>query len=153
MEKQQKDPLGKYISTIYRHAMMYANKYLKPFNISGGQLSFLLALFEHNGITQEELSKYLNIDKSTTAKAIKSLEQNGYITRKTSEQDKRAYNVYTTNKAALIKQEIRNLAFKVDNKILLKGFNDKEKKTAYNILKRIAENAGNLNIRSLSDGK
>lgn len=121
--------------------MMYANDCLKPFDMNAGQLIFLLVLFEHNGITQEELSKYLNIDKSTTAKAVKSLEQNGYIIRKTSKQDKRAYNVYTTNKAALIRQEIRKIAFKGDNEILLKGFSDEEKEAAYNILKKMAQNA------------
>ncbi len=143
---QKKDPLGKYISTIYRHSMMYANDCLKPFNMSAGQLSFLLVLFEHNGITQEWLSKYLSIDKSTTAKAIKLLEQNGYITKKISKQDKRAYNVYFTDKAALIREQIRKLAFKGDNDILLKGFSDKEKEAAYDMLKRMAQNAGTYKV-------
>ncbi len=135
------DPLGKYISIIYRYAMMHANRLLKPFNISSGQLGFLMVIFDHNGLSQEELSEYLSIDKSTTAKAVKSLEENGYIIRRVSEKDRRAYNLYTTDKAISTKKAIRKLAFDWDNNVLLKGFGQQEKELVYDLLKRMAQNA------------
>ena len=142
------DPLGKYISIIYRYTMMHANKLLKPFNISSGQLGFLMVIFDHNGLSQEELSEYLSIDKSTTAKAVKSLEENGYIIRRVSEKDRRAYNLYTTDKAISTRKAVRKLAFDWDNNVLSKGFSQQEKELVYDLLKRMAQNA-----RSETDGK
>ena len=141
---EQLEPLGKYISIIHRHAMMYANRHLKPFNIGSGQLGFLLVLFDHDGLTQEDLSKCLSMDKSTTAKAVKSLEQNGYVRKKISEKDKRSYNLYITDKAISIRKTIRKMAFDGDNNILLKGFSKQEKNIIYDLLKRMAQNASSI---------
>ena len=40
---------------------------------------FLLELYKKDGKNQEELSEKLNIDKGTTARAIKKLEEEGFL--------------------------------------------------------------------------
>lgn len=76
---------------------------------------FLAFLYNHEGINQEELSNYLSIDKGTTAKALKKLEDEGYISRVQDEKDRRAYRVFITPKGMSIKEEFFSI---------LQGWND-----------------------------
>ena len=47
-----------------------------------------------DGIKQEEMASSLNIDKGTTARAIKKLEEEGYIYRQKDKEDNRAQLVF-----------------------------------------------------------
>ncbi|WP_081639369.1 MarR family winged helix-turn-helix transcriptional regulator [Hippea alviniae] len=136
----KREPLGKWISILYRHSMMYANEFLKDYEINAGQLPFFINIIENPGITQEELSKKLRIDKSTTAKSIKVLIKKGYLTRKVSREDKRVHLLYPTEKAIQVKEVIFKRAFEWDEDVLLKGFSEDEKRCAYDLLRRITQN-------------
>lgn len=135
-----KEPLGKWISIIYRYSMMHANKFLKDYGINAGQLPFFMNIVKNPGITQEELSKILKIDKSTTAKAVKILCQKGYLTKQTSKEDKRVYKLFPTEKAKNIEEAIIRKAFEWDRDILLNNLNKDEKEHAYKLLSHIANN-------------
>ncbi len=135
-----KDPLGKCISIIYRYSIIHANNKLKPYNITGSQLTFFMTIVNMAGITQEELSNHLKINKSTTAKAIQSLEKNGYVIKKVSKKDRRAYNLYPTQKALELYKKIRDLAFQWDD-VLCKGFSKEEKESIYKLIEKMAQNA------------
>ena len=91
--------IGRPISILYRYGQSYTSKKLEAYNIGSGQYIFLLALYRNDGISQEELSAYLKIDKATTAKAVKKLIEAGYIRRDIDSSDKRAYKVFLTAKA------------------------------------------------------
>jgi DNA-binding MarR family transcriptional regulator len=102
--------LGKWISILYRYGQINMTHQFKKHNIGIGQhYMFLLPLFHNDGITQEQLSLKLNVDKATTARAVKKLEDEGYILRKIDETDKRAYHICLTNKSINIQPEIREI--------------------------------------------
>ncbi|SHI85568.1 transcriptional regulator, MarR family [Clostridium amylolyticum] len=109
------DSIGKYISILYRLSGTYFAREFKKLNIGSGQYMFLAFLYNHEGINQEELSNYLSIDKGTTAKALKKLEDEGYISRVQDEKDRRAYRVFITPKGMSIKEEFFSI---------LRGWND-----------------------------
>ena len=67
--------LGKYISLIHRQANVFFTKEFSKFGFGSGQYMFLIHLYKNDGISQEELSELVNIDKGTTAKAIRKLEE------------------------------------------------------------------------------
>lgn len=67
---QSDKSVGRYISILYRQAQAYISSQMKQYNIGSGQYSFLLVLYRNDGISQEELSDQLMIDKGTTARAI-----------------------------------------------------------------------------------
>ncbi len=90
--------IGRFISIIYRYRHSYLSKKLEPYGIGSGQYIFLLGLHSNPGISQDKLSHCLRIDKTTTAKAIKKLMTCGYVDRTIDEKDKRAYEVYLTEK-------------------------------------------------------
>lgn len=91
---------------MYRKGNAYIGKQLSDVGVGSGQFMFLLELYQKDGISQEELSERLNIDKGTTARAIKKLEEDGFLFRERDKNDKRAYKIYLTNKGNYVKQPI-----------------------------------------------
>ncbi|HEY8888983.1 MAG TPA: MarR family transcriptional regulator [Clostridium sp.] len=141
---ENKNSLGRWISLLHRHSHVYVGRQLKQYNISKGQYTYLNALYKKDGISQEQLSDYLKIDKGTTAKALKKLEDDNYIIRKIDVKDKRAYNVYLTEKALEIKPMVRKALMDWAD-ILFSGFSEEEKKTSLALLERMGDNATNIN--------
>jgi len=78
---RKEDSIGRWISMLYRYSQIYVGNKLQPYGIGKGQFMFLIKLFERDGLNQDELVDGLNIDKGTTARALRKLEQEGYIKR------------------------------------------------------------------------
>lgn len=98
---------------------------------------FLVNLYQNDGINQEELAEILSIDKGTTARAIKKLEEEGFIRREKDEKDKRAYKVYITNKAKDIKDEVYTILREWEE-ILLCNLSKEEIIVIKSLLKKIS---------------
>lgn len=93
-----REPMGKYITAIHRNMDSIFSYKLKDLDFMNGQLDFLFVISKNEGISQKDLSNLLYIGKSTTAKAVKKLENSGYIIRKHDEKDKRFNRIYLTEK-------------------------------------------------------
>ncbi|WP_432409297.1 MarR family winged helix-turn-helix transcriptional regulator [Wukongibacter sp. M2B1] len=130
----------KAISAVYRYSQTYIGENVKRFNIGKGQWSFLTQLlFNEDGLTQEELSEKLHIDKANTARAVKKLENEGYVYWEVDPKDARKKRIYVTNKSLEFEEEFHQV-FKGLNKILSKGFTEEEKDAARNLLFRMLDN-------------
>jgi DNA-binding MarR family transcriptional regulator len=132
--------IGKWISVLYRGRKSYAGRMLEPYGIVGCQYLFLLTLFSHNGASQERISDYLKIDKTTTAKSIKKLESSGYVIRDIDSEDKRAYKVFLTQKALdiipLVQETMRGW-----EQIVISEISEEEYAVLEKLLKQMAEKA------------
>jgi len=137
---ENRNSVARWISLLHRYGHMYVGRNLKQYNISKGQYIFLNALYKKDGLRQEQLSDYLKINKGTTAKAIKRLEEDEYIIRNVDKKDKRAYNVHLTDKAIKVKPMVRKAMTSWTN-ILFLGFSEEEKETCLALLERMGENA------------
>ena len=140
MLNKNKHSITKWISILYRYGQSHISRQLSSYNIGSGQYIFLLALYKKDGISQEEISDHLKIEKATTAKAIKRLEKEGYIERSIDSSDKRAYKVFLTQKALDIKSVIYNL-LKNWSAVLMTDLTENEKETIYLLLEKMAQNA------------
>lgn len=109
--------IGKYIGELHRASGIYFSKKFSKFGIGAGQYVFLLNLYKNSGITQEELTEKVKLDKATTARAIKKLEDEGYVSRVKKESDKRAYRLELTEKAENIKEEVYSIMEQWENKV------------------------------------
>ena len=98
--------IGKYISLLHRKGSIFINRELSNYGIGSGQFMFLLELYIQDGRNQEELSERLKIDKGTTARALKKLEEQGFITRLKDECDKRSNKIYLTQKAKDVQENV-----------------------------------------------
>lgn len=132
--------IGRWISILYRYRLNYLGKRLEPYNIGSGQHLFLMVLSKNDGINQEELSSYLKIDKATTAKAIKKLEEEGYVIRRIDDIDKRAYRVFLTDKGRDV-IPIIDKAVKDWEEFITEGFSEKERISVGALLGKMAQNA------------
>lgn len=132
--------LGRWLSILYRYGHCYLDKELNQYNLRSGQAIFLAILLEKDGMSQESLSSLLQIDKATTARAIKKLEQEGYVVRKPSPRDRRAKIIYVTEKALAIKPVLIIVGEKWTD-ILTNNFNPEEKELIIELLKKMAQNA------------
>jgi DNA-binding MarR family transcriptional regulator len=129
----------KLFSIIHRANMSRLEQELKTYGIGSGQLQFLLILYCQEGINQEELSRSLGIDKTTTTRALNKLETEGLIYRKKDESDRRSKNIYLTTKALHIKIEVQKLS-KEWNEKLFQGFSHLERKEMRGYLMKMVEN-------------
>ncbi|CAG7643653.1 MarR family winged helix-turn-helix transcriptional regulator [Paenibacillus allorhizosphaerae] len=136
----RKNTIPRWVSLLYRYGQMYVGERLKHYDIGRGQYIFLNALYKEDGLSQEEISSDLKIDKGTTAKALKKLEEQGYIVRKVREEDKRSYRVFLTEKAMLIKDDVRSVLVEWRN-ILSEGLTEEEKRLALELLEKMGSNA------------
>jgi len=133
----------KYISMLYRHGQSYMSKRLGYLNIGSGQYIFLTTLAKKAGISQEELSNELKIDKATTAKAIKKLEDEGYVFREIDLSDKRAYKLFLSPKGLEAIPLIQDAADDWE-KIITSGLSEEEYQCAEEILSVMAKNSCRL---------
>lgn len=147
---ESKNSIARWISLLHRYGHIYVGRKLKKYNISKGQYIFLNALYKKDGIRQEQLSDYLKIDKGTTAKAIKRLEDDEYIFRKVDAKDKRAYNVFLTEKAIKVKPMVRKAMMDWTD-ILFKGFSEHDKEISIALLERMGKNATNFTDEYFND--
>jgi DNA-binding MarR family transcriptional regulator len=119
---------------------MYFGKRFSKFGIGAGQYLFLLNLYENDGITQEELTKKVRLDKATTARAIKKLEDEGYVRRIKKESDKRAYRLELTEKAEQIKDDVYSIMNEWESEIRM-CFTDEESQELMNLLNKLSKSS------------
>lgn len=140
---EHKYTIPRWISLLYRSGQMYIGSRLKEYDIGKGQYIFLNALYKEDGLSQEELSDHLKIDKGTTAKALKKLEAQGYVHRKVRDDDKRFYRVFLTHRALEIKDDVRSVLADWRS-LLTSGFTEEEQEAALALLEKMGTNAARL---------
>jgi DNA-binding MarR family transcriptional regulator len=134
------EDIGKYIGEIHRSSCIYFGKKFKRFGIGAGQYLFLLNLYKHDGITQEELAQKVKLDKGTTARAIKKLEDQGYVKRVKKENDRRAYKLEVTEKAEQIKKDVYVIMNEWENEVRKYLANEESQELA-NLLNKLSKSS------------
>ena len=85
-------------SILYRSMQKYFDKRLHDYDIGAGQLLFLILIYEHEGITMQNLANLGSFDKGTITKGIAKLEEQGYVRMEAGKEDKRVRFLYTSDK-------------------------------------------------------
>ena len=140
--------LGRLVSAIHRYGHCFFDHLFSDIEIGHGPRNFLAALYLREGISQDELSEYLMMDKTTTARAVKKLEDAGYVTRSREEMDRRYYHLYLTDKGRALAPRIWETR-KQWTEILSEGFSEEEEKLFYSYLERAADNAARLRDKDI----
>ena len=140
MDKTYED-MRIYISVLYRQFQIYINNTTKDLQISASEYIFLMEMYKNDNMSQEQLSKNLIIDKSATARAIKSLEEKEYIIRKKDDNDKRTNRIKLTKKGIEIKDRLSNLLEEWNNEIT----SDIDK----NLLNTVIDTINKLSIKAI----
>lgn len=85
-----------------------------------GHWTFLRVLWEGDGITQRELSEAAGVAEPSTAAAIRTMEELGYVTRRQTADNRKNVYVHLTAKGRGLKAKLEPLAEEV-NAIAVRG--------------------------------
>jgi len=137
-----KKSLGKHFSLIHRYKHILVKNQFEDCGFGTGQYMFLLRISENEGLSQKELSQLLHIDKGTTTKAVKKLEEGGFVTTQCCCHDKRQHELYLTDSGRAILPKLREIT---DNfyEILCKGLSEEEMACFHNTLLTMEKNLCN----------
>ena len=128
------------ISITYRCAMRYRERELADTGLAGCQTPYLTALYRRPGLTQEELAKDLNVNKSSVTRQLAVLEEQGYVRRESDPADKRSLLVFPTDKALELRDRLFR-CYREWNEYLTQDLSEEEKATLSGLMVRIAAKA------------
>ena len=134
----EKPSIGNYISSFHRIGTSYLAHQFDEYDIGFGQYQFLIQLYLEDGLSHEELTQRVFVDKANTTRAVTKLSDNGYVVIKKDEQDKRKYRIYLTEYAKSIQDDIWKIASQWENQ-LLGCLEESEVATLSEILTKIAQ--------------
>ena len=102
--------------------------------------TFVLAICRESGRSQEELSRDIKVNKSTTTRALSYLEEKGYITRTPNPQDKRELLIYPTEKMSAILSEVKSITTDW-HYLISRGISDAEMEIFESVIARMEKSA------------
>ena len=97
------------INTISRCAGLFRAESLENGELGACHHSYIIAICRNPGITAEELSRRLCVNKSNVARNLSYLEDKGYVRREQSQEDKRAFLCYPTEKMLRVLPRVREI--------------------------------------------
>ncbi len=143
--------LSKYFGIINRCALMFIGDKLTEYGVSGHHHTYIRAVCERPGISQEALARSNYINKSNVGRNLATLEEAGYVRRETSPSDKRCTLVYPTEKAYELLASI-NIIVNECNTYLLSALDCEERDEFVRMLGKLELRASEY-YKGRSDGE
>jgi DNA-binding MarR family transcriptional regulator len=134
------EPVSPWICRIARISTRFMGGEMGRLGFGPGQFALLAALYDEEGISQDELSRRVGIDKSATSRSLLKLEKYGLVRRESSPGNHREKIVYVEPKAREFENEFKKILHRW-NAIILEGLPEEMKSKLLPALKEIAENA------------
>ena len=107
--------------------------------VSFGHWTFLRILWEHDGLTQRELSEEAGVMEPTTFSALKAMEKLGYVTRRQMPDNRKNVHVFLTPQGRSLRSRLVPLAEEV-NRVAVRGVRTADLAATRGALLAIIEN-------------
>jgi DNA-binding MarR family transcriptional regulator len=108
------DRLAHLVKDAFRGFSRSLQMRLNEHSVSFGHWTFLRILWEHDGITQRQLSEQAGLMESTTFTALRAMEKLGYIYRKKFSDNQKKVYVFLTPAGQALKKRLVPLAEEVN---------------------------------------
>jgi len=131
------------ISTLYRKMNMNMNTLLAPIGLSSAKSMFLFCIFDHQKMSQAEICRELDMDKSTVAKMLVRLEKDHLVTKKVNPTDSRSFIVTLTEKAIALIPQAKRIQENWLNTIT-DHLTELEKRNFYELLEKVASTVNDI---------
>jgi DNA-binding MarR family transcriptional regulator len=125
------------IGKIARALDSIANIEFKEYQLSKGQYLYLIRIFENPGIIPDRLAEMIKVDRTTAARAIKKLEEKGFIRKEADDVNKKIRRLFVTEDGAKLVPIIQ-LENQYSNQIALQNLSKKEIEAFSKALKIVA---------------
>lgn len=112
---------------------------LEKLDLHPGQVHLLLALRDHAGETQVELSRQLHIKAPTVTVMLDKMERQGLVERRQDKQDKRKLRIYLTSEGTAITQRAHAVICGIFD-TLMEGISAEELAAFRDIVDRMNQN-------------
>lgn len=111
-------------------------------NLDGIYHSYIFAIHNHPGFSQDKLSRHLCVSKSSVTRHLAFLEEHGYIERRAGN-DKRELLVFPTEKLNTAFEEVLTIS-RQWREAITQELSDEEKEIAAKVLEKMAKKAREL---------
>lgn len=101
------ESIGRMVTLLARSIQKDLKNVIEPFGISVGEEPYFMALVREDGLTQDELTQRVKVDKAATARAVKSLEAKGILLRRAASDDRRSKRLYLTEEGRALYTPLR----------------------------------------------
>ena len=133
------DDIIREIGMISRALDSISNIEFKEIELTRGQYLYLVRICEHPGNIQEKLAEMIKVDRTTTARAIKRLEEKGMVQSAADQTNKKIKKLYPTDKGKKIYPFIIR-EHHYSNQVALKGLTSEEVEQLQRMLKKVRQN-------------
>lgn len=133
-------PFGAIFSIATRGHAMFLNDRLRPFRLSAGQFPVLMLLAREQNIMQETLVRHYRLDKGTIARAVRKLENAGYIRRIVDPGNRRAVRIFLTKAGEEIVPSLQQIDREWEERVL-EGLGDGDRRTLQALIRTVAVNS------------
>lgn len=140
METKGKETIGRFIAMLYRMSLVYLGKELPKIDLGPGQYIFLAELFDEQGQSQDELTRRIYVNKANTARALKKLEDAGYVRREPDQANRRIKRAFLEPRAFEIQDEFWEIILKWSD-IITRDLPREQQDQIIRDLKKMADNA------------
>ena len=110
---------------------------------SPGQFPILIELWEEEGLTQRQLLDRVDVEQATIANTLSRMERDGLIERRVHPTDKRAQQIFLTDKARDMREDALAAAEEAEQAVF-KGFRRFEKELLKEYIRWAIANARKL---------
>lgn len=132
--------LMRYINRTTRLSELYRNEKMKKYDLGGMHHTYIINICQNPGVSQDDLSQLIYVNKSNVTRQLAVLEKKGYITRKKCAADGRKLLVYPTEKAEEVYPKVVGI-LKDWNEIILEGLSEEEQKEMGRLLSHAMDKA------------
>ncbi len=133
-------PFGAAFSITTRGQSIFLNDRLRPFHLSAGQFPVLMLLAKEQNIMQETLVRHYRLDKGTIARAVRKLEDAGYIRRIIDPDNRRAVRIFLTTAGEKIVPVLQEIDCEWGERVLA-GLGPEERRTLNTLVRAVAKNS------------
>jgi DNA-binding MarR family transcriptional regulator len=133
-------PFGAVVSITRRGRFIFLNNRLRPLGLSAGQFPVLMLLYKEQNIMQETLVRHYHLDKGTIARAVKKLEDAGYIRRIIDQDNRRAVRLFLTEKGEQVAPVLQAIDREWEEQVCA-GLSQEERASLNCLMRTVAENS------------
>lgn len=112
---------------------------LRELDLHVGQDNLLCKLWSNDGVTQMQLTEWLNCEPPTVTNMVKTLEKKGFVSRRKDPVDGRVSRVYLTEKGSAVREPIEQVWSKQQDR-LLKGLSAENRQLLNGFLLQMEKN-------------
>ena len=130
----------KNINLVSRSAEGFREERLKDCGIRGCQSKYVLVIAQNPGVSQEDISRMLFVNKSNVARQIGFLETAGFVKKVGNDKDRRAVHLYPTEKLLGALPRVKEVLAEW-RALVTEGFTEEEKAELARLSEKMVENA------------